>query len=257
MKYVIQYPRHELKDFVSHFWVTTNGVYKGDIHNTHYSTACSLANLIFGFKEGETSLYPAFAQLQGHTEMPEEIQIPDSGYVKIFGISIYSYAIPQLFRTSASELCNRSVPVSAFWSNFKNVLTEMIEASLVTDTCIDILSNYIRSQLVSKQYHDEIIIKATKEIIQRNGNISLERLSHDLSLSQKQFTRRFKNQTGFNPKVYSRIVRFESVLYNVMNYSSLSEAAYMHGYYDQAHFIQDFKAFSGHSPNKFFTNSHS
>lgn len=237
MKYVILYPRHELKDFVSHFWVTTNGGYKGDIHNTHYSTACSLANLVFGFKEGETSPYPAFAQLQGHTEMPQEIQVPCSGYVKIFGISIYSYAIPHLFNASASELFNRSVPVSAFWRNCENVLSEMIDASLVTDKCIDILSSCLQSQLVSKQCRDEVIIKATKEILQRNGNIWLERLSHDLSLSQKQFTRRFKNQTGFNPKVYSRIVRFESVLYNVLNYSSLSEAAYMHGYYDQAHFI--------------------
>lgn len=256
MKYTILYPQQELKDYVSHFWITSIEGHRGEMNTTHYSTAYSLANIVVAFKGSESSPYPAFIHFKGQTPTPDEIQIPDEGFFKIFGVSIYPYAIPQFFNASASELKNQSVPLSTLWGSQENLLIEMLESSLATKKCISILSNYLQSQLLGNQFKDEIIIKATKQIRQDNGNINMERLSHELSLSQKQFTRRFKISTGFNPKLYARIIRFESVLYNVMKYSSLTEAAYMNGYYDQAHCIQDFKDFTGHSPNKFFAIAH-
>jgi AraC-like DNA-binding protein len=61
------------------------------------------------------------------------------------------------------------------------------------------ITSYLQSQLLGNRFKDELIVKATKPIRHDNGNINMERLSHELSLSQKQFTRRFKIYTGFNP----------------------------------------------------------
>lgn len=255
MRYTILYPRPELKKFVSHFWITSKDVQKGGMNRLHYSTACSLANIVFAFKGIESNPVPAFTHFQGQTSLPEQIHIPEEGFLKIFGISIYSYAIPQLFNALAPELINRSIPLSSLWGSQENILIEMMASSLATEKCISILSNYLQSQLRESRYTDELVIKATDQIRTVNGNINMERLSSELCLSQKQFTRRFKIQTGFNPKLYARIIRFESTLYTMMEYSSLTEAACMNGYYDQAHFIQDFKTFTGHNPNQFLTVS--
>lgn len=253
MRYTILYPPPELKDFVSHFWISSIKGQSEDLNNTfHYSTAYSLANIVIAFRGSESNPSPAFSQFQGQTAIPQKIRIPDEGFVKIFGVSIYSHAIPQFFNVLASEISNQSIPLSNFWGNQDNLFTEMMAASLYTEDCINSLSDYLKSQLSVNRFKDKIVIKATNQIRQDNGNINMERLSHELNLSYKQFARRFKIHTGFNPKLYARIIRFESVLYNTMKYTSLTEAAYMNGYYDQAHCIRDFKDFTGYSPQKFF-----
>lgn len=63
---------------------------------------------------------------------------------------------------------------------------------------------------------------------------------------------RFKVFTGFNPKLYSRIIRFESVIKNHSNARNLTDLSYLNNYYDQAHFIHDFKSFTGFSPKSFW-----
>lgn len=253
MRHTILYPPTELKDFVSHFWISSIKGQNDDLKSTiHYSTACSLANIVIAFKGSKSNPCPAFAQFQGPYTTPQEVPIPDEGFFLMFGASIYPYAIPHFFNAFASDFNNQSVPLSTFWGSQENVFTDMLAASLSSEKCITILSNYLQSKQSGNRFLDERIVKATIQIREDKGNSNMVRLSHELSLSQKQFTRRFKIQTGFNPKLYARIIRFESVLYNRMEYSNLTEAAYMNGYFDQAHCIQDFKDFTGYSPHKFF-----
>ncbi len=61
---------------------------------------------------------------------------------------------------------------------------------------------------------------------------------------------------GKTPKQFIKIVRFQNILntFSVANSVSLTEIAYASGYFDQAHFIKDFKSFSGYTPKDFFAN---
>ncbi|TXJ23716.1 MAG: AraC family transcriptional regulator [Chitinophagaceae bacterium] len=72
-------------------------------------------------------------------------------------------------------------------------------------------------------------------------------------LSTRQFERNFKEFAGFSPKLYSRIIRFQSAIEQYgQTGKSLTEIAYDCGYYDQSHFIHDFKEFSGLHPRHYF-----
>ncbi|MBS2100932.1 helix-turn-helix domain-containing protein [Carboxylicivirga linearis] len=257
MRYTILNPPLELKDFVSHFWISSTERNNKSRNTTENTTACSLANIIIGFKGSEENPSPAFTLFQGQTSFPKEIQISKNGFFKIFGIAIYPHTIYQLFNILASEVNNQSIPISSFWSTQENLLSEMIANSLVTPKCINILSNYLHTLLLNTKDKDQIVINAAKQIRQINGNLNIEKLSREFCLSQKQFSRRFKKHIGFTPKLYARIVRFESVFYNILKYSNFTQAAYASGYYDQSHFIQDFRVFTGYSPNKFFALSNS
>ena len=114
------------------------------------------------------------------------------------------------------------------------------------------LADFFKAKLADAPFNDKLIIKAVKRIRQCHGNISIEKLSHEFCYSQKQFNRRFKEYDCFNPKLFARIIRFESALKNCGSHTNLTGTAYDYGYYDQAHFVRDFKIFAGYSPNKFF-----
>jgi methylphosphotriester-DNA--protein-cysteine methyltransferase len=63
--------------------------------------------------------------------------------------------------------------------------------------------------------------------------------------------KRFRNIVGASPKKFASIVRLQNVVKNYTSGESLTHTAFESGYYDQAHFIHDFKQFTGDSPQKF------
>jgi transcriptional regulator GlxA family with amidase domain len=124
-------------------------------------------------------------------------------------------------------------------------------------------SNEQRAQILSaclvnrlhKVKDDNTAMQAlVKSMIHHNGPVSVNNLASQCCLSVRQFERRFKEYAGFSPKLFSRIIRFQSVFNELSGkQSSLSEVAYACGYYDQSHFIQDFREFSGYNPREFLT----
>lgn len=96
------------------------------------------------------------------------------------------------------------------------------------------------------------MIKAIYEVKRHNGSSKIIDLASDSFLSQKQFNRLFKEFSGFNPKIYARIIRLESVIKNYPYFHNLTELAHNSGYYDQAHFIREFKELTGFSPREFW-----
>jgi AraC-like DNA-binding protein len=84
------------------------------------------------------------------------------------------------------------------------------------------------------------------------GEITLKQLSSCLQCSEKKVVRAFINNFDLTPKDYMRIVRFRRALasLNTNSTSSLTSLGYEHCYYDQSHFIKDFKFFTGKTPKQ-------
>jgi AraC-like DNA-binding protein len=73
----------------------------------------------------------------------------------------------------------------------------------------------------------------------------------------KKLERAFLQAVGYTPKYYSRIVRFNKAIRHMSKgKSSLTSVSYLSGYYDQSHFIRDFKKFAGTTPGGFHTEDH-
>ena len=97
------------------------------------------------------------------------------------------------------------------------------------------------------------VAKVSHLMLQKGGNISLDYLAKEAFLSTKQFKRKFYEQTGLNPKEYSRIIRFSNA-YNTKNKNPHLDwltVAYDCGYYDYQHLVKDYKDFTGLTPNAF------
>jgi AraC-like DNA-binding protein len=83
--------------------------------------------------------------------------------------------------------------------------------------------------------------------------LSFLQLSEHIGYSQKHFIDLFRKQVGVAPKQYLKIMRFQKAILEAETSHSInwSQLALDSGFYDQAHFIHDFKEFSGFTPNEY------
>jgi AraC-like DNA-binding protein len=117
-----------------------------------------------------------------------------------------------------------------------------------------IASAFLEQRLRDNQSCAPAIISCMNDMIKSHGPLKIEQIAQQYFISQRQFERRFKEYAGLSPKLFTRIVRFHSACQQFGNpNTSLTEIAYDCGYYDQSHFIHDFKEFSGLHPKHYFS----
>jgi len=85
------------------------------------------------------------------------------------------------------------------------------------------------------------------------GRASVEAICANANVSRKHLNQLFQSQLGISPKKYARVVRFASLIDDVamtnqVNWTVISAKA---GYYDQSHFVRDFRTFTGLTPTEF------
>jgi AraC-like DNA-binding protein len=68
-------------------------------------------------------------------------------------------------------------------------------------------------------------------------------------LSERYIQKLYLSNIGISPSAFTSVIRFNKSLHLVLNTSEpLTTIAYDCGYYDQAHFIKEFKKFTGITP---------
>ncbi len=124
-------------------------------------------------------------------------------------------------------------------------------ASATTDKQrLKIVEQFLLSQLKDIQT-DKLISEAIKLIYQYKGNIRINELNEKLFISQSPFEKRFRKVVGTTPKKFASIIRFNSILNGLNEQKSLIEICHENNFFDQAHFIKDFKHFTGDTPEHF------
>lgn len=90
-------------------------------------------------------------------------------------------------------------------------------------------------------------------IVNQPHVISFQCVCEQIGYSQKHFINLFKEQVGVLPKQYLKIMRFQKAIVEIENRDIIhwSDFAPEHGYYDQSHFINEFKSFSGFTPGEY------
>lgn len=84
--------------------------------------------------------------------------------------------------------------------------------------------------------------------VEPREEVSVAAVARALGLSERQLERRFLRQVGITPKRFASLRRFERAVALAARSGSLTEVALEAGYYDQSHFIRDFRRYTGASP---------
>lgn len=260
MKYYIISPSPSLARWVRFFWVF-EGTLKDGIPYIYRSMADGCAELLFHYKGEFTELDETNAVID-QCYARALLSGPSGRYRRfvtgedfgIFGAYIYPFAIPKLSSFSSTQLSNQMPDLDILLGSDAKDLEEKVMLARDNNTRVKLVSAFLEKQFSKTKEPDGSIVSSIKHIIHSKGQVNIEKTASDFFLSKRQFERKFKEFSGFSPKFYSRIIRFQSAVkqYGIKN-KSLTEIAYDCGYFDQSHFIHEFKEFSGYHPKHFFS----
>jgi transcriptional regulator GlxA family with amidase domain len=150
------------------------------------------------------------------------------------------------------------VPLEFLNRALSSELQSRLSESISFNTRVSIAEEVFSRQLTEnkKDFDFKRISKAVEFIKKTKGIVDIDILAQQVCLSRKQFERCFLDNVGISPKQYLRIVRFQSSIHinSQTNDLPMTQLAIECGYYDQSHFINEFKLLTGLTPKKFFSD---
>lgn len=156
------------------------------------------------------------------------------------------------FGPGIHELFRESVPLDNFMLRSELMVLEERLCEAGSDALrIKAIERFLLSRL-KPAAADQLVHSALAYIYKSGGTIRMKELVNSLNISQSAFEKRFRKAVGASPKKFASIVRFRKIIQNHDPAGSLTGLGYESGFYDQAHFIKEFKAFTGEAPETFF-----
>lgn len=204
--------------------------------------------------ENEFIIQPR-AMVLGQTIEP--FYIEPTGYVNTFAIRFYPYGFANFVTMPIKNLANKETPIELLFGKktANNLEQKIIEAKNSRER-IEIIENFLLEKLNEKTTIDNIVKTTIDALLATNGSASISTiLKEDLS-KRRQLERKFIKQIGVSPKQLGKVIRLQTALKMLLNKKTenLTDIAYESEYFDQAHFIKDFKEFTGINPKEFLGN---
>lgn len=121
------------------------------------------------------------------------------------------------------------------------------------DARFTVLDSIILARLAAAAPAPAAVTWAWRQIDARAGSLAITSLTSELGWSRKHLIEEFHRRVGLSPKPLARILRFNRVVGLLERAETVSWAALAHdcGYYDQPHFIREFRVFAGSTPSEF------
>lgn len=160
------------------------------------------------------------------------------------------------YRFPMSELADTVAEADLVFGPDFPFLRERLLASRLISQMFQLVEAFLLREagsLIGESISNQCVEYALSNIIYDPGIQRLRHLSDQIGYSQKHFIELFRQQVGVSPKQYLRIMRFQKAISAIDNNQQVrwSQLALESGYYDQAHFIHDFRLFSGFTPNEY------
>jgi AraC-like DNA-binding protein len=156
------------------------------------------------------------------------------------------------FGAAAGELRGRHVPLDALWgAGASSLRSELLEAR-GAEHRFDALERALVRRFAGTPRRHPGMLAALRALASPGSAHRIGTLEERLGVSRKQLARRFDDEVGLAPKRLARILRFQRALGALggpRGARTLADLALACGYYDHAHFVRDFRAFSGASPS--------
>lgn len=252
-------PPNSLQKYVRHFWVLEGDASKEEPY-VHRAMADGSAELLFHYKGvfeeliSDTETIQSYtAGLDGQSQRMKRYSINQN--FGIFGVYLYPFAINQFFGIPASEITNQSIDLKTLLGKNENNLEEKITLAKNTEERIVLITKFLEDKLLLSNKSKPGVFETINTLIHCKDLIDIDTLAANNFLSRRQFERNFKEFSGFSPRVFTRITRFQNALKEYGNANkTLTQIGLDAGYSDQSHFIKEFKEFSGYTPKEYFIN---
>lgn len=191
----------------------------------------------------------------GISDIPSVVVNQNDGPSGTIGIEFSPYGAYRFFNLSLNDISNQVLPLSDVLGKTAAVLQERItDISSVLEK-VATVQRYLRDLFVQGP-EDDIFEFCVRRIMSSKGKIQITTLEKQTGYSSRWLNMKFHQRIGISPKNLCSIIRFQQIYHGwaQTNFTSFDGADIYEYYHDQAHFIKDFKRFTGYSPRRFQTH---
>jgi AraC-like DNA-binding protein len=248
-------PRAELKPYITKLWVFEND--SGLVNHGTLIAPNAKPKIIIPYKNALTTSdnkKTAICQegdicFIGIRDVPVTLGTP-KGATGSIGIELTTDGAYRFLNVPMYELTNNLFSFSDLYGESGEQLLHRMQNSESPKQKINVIQDFLISQLRTKERNNFIISYSVNFISSLHGLASIKRLEKKTGYSKRYLDLLFKNHLGISPKTYSTIVRFQ-YHYKIVGQGIATDSAIQSAlefYYDQAHFIKEFKRYTGYTP---------
>ena len=259
MNYHVYTPSPELQPFIKCFWSLEDEKKEEPVKQRVLPDGCM--EMIFHyedlykqyFEDGSSILQPrsfVFGQITKY------IEIAPTGSSGIISARFLPEGISPFINMPVTSLENKAVAIGEMFIDGSSLEKRVINANN-NEERIKLIESFLLSKLVEPNTIDAITRSCVEVIFQSQGQIGVVELAGKMNINRRNMERKFSSAIGMSPKQLARVARLQSTLKMLeqKKFASLTSLAYENGYYDQAHFVKDFKEFTGMSPKYFYADN--
>lgn len=258
MLYRTYIPRPPLSDFVNLLWL-----YEGHDppHAKERVLPTGTMELVIDLREDELRVYDG----QNHEQFQsfgtalicgaylEPFVIDTANQAQVIGVHFKPGGAFPFLKLPAGELRNAHVSLETLWGAKAVELRDRLLEAEMPDARFHLLERTLLRQAARPLARHPAVAFALKEFQDTLHTRTISDVGDQTGLSQRRFIQVFREEVGLTPKRFCRVRRFQEVLRLIKREQQVDwgEIALECGYFDQAHFIHDFQAFSGFTPTAY------
>jgi AraC-like DNA-binding protein len=184
-------------------------------------------------------------------ERTEPILIDEAGYVHLVGIRLRAGGGWPFLGIPVREFSGQVVELENVLGPEINELRDRLGEKTTDAARFDLLEEWL---LGRQRTPPTRAVAYALRVIQRGADaVRIGRMADEIGISHKHLLREFDRCVGLTPKTFARVCAFQRVIQSVGHQAQVewAETAARCGYYDQAHLIREFRAFSGLTPTNY------
>ncbi|HEU4556122.1 MAG TPA: helix-turn-helix domain-containing protein [Chitinophaga sp.] len=251
-------PHPQLKGYVSKMWVFESSG-RVPAEDMRLVVPNGMVKLTIPFRNGVSGRNSEMFHLSkesrltliGIGDIPAIIDVEEDAPSGTIGIEFSPAGAYRLFQLRQSELKNRIFLLEDVWDRTAREVQEMIANQEPVEKKLRIIQQYLVKRL-RRSAADPVIDYCIRLVKNTNGLITMRALEEKTGYSSRWLYDKFMDKVGVSPKSYASIIRFQQFYEPWARNAGYRFKDNLYDYfYDQAHFIKEFKRFTGLSPLKY------
>jgi len=250
-------PSEGLRSYVKCYYV-----YENDAHHLvddkAFATGCVEMMFNLDGAQWQTPANGEFTQtskieLWGQILQPLPLRL--SGKSCMLGIRFHPFGAALFLHEEISLFNDQVIDLRALMGKEIEDLYAMLQEARTITKRLELIENFLlgRLSLFARRNEKTLLVKLVMNEMTRDDFFdNIENVAARYGITSRYLQKIFLQYTGLTPKLYSKINRFQKSLVLVGRGDlSLTAIAYQSGYFDQSHFIREFRLFTGMKPSGF------
>jgi len=253
-------PSNLLKPYIRHYYLFESDA---DLEFEDTVFPSGEMEIIFNLGEGkwaasvENQFFPnPPIELWGQITRP--LAIRSKGRHSMLGLRFHTHSAAYFFHDEIGMFNDQVADLGDILGRPVKTLHAQLRETRDPDSRIALIEHFLSERLAGNEKRSGSIEKVADILTSIKNNAEEDKIGHIASrhgITPRYLHKLIHQHTGLSPKSFNKISRFQlSLRLIAKNDRPFTSIAYDCGYFDQSHFIRDFKSFTGLTPSAYLEN---